>query len=75
MRIQCAVASDSGNCVPAVEDSLQAARVLSLRVGKEVRESVAAPTQFGVVCEDFKDWNVGDLLVGDDAGPDPPASG
>ncbi|KAL8274972.1 hypothetical protein Esti_001028 [Eimeria stiedai] len=40
----------------------EATRVLSLRVGKEARDCVASPAQCGVICEAFKDWQLGDSI-------------
>lgn len=46
--------------------SLQALRVVSLRVGKESREAVVFPAECGVVCGGFNDWQLGDSLVVED---------
>lgn len=43
--------------------SLQAARVVSLKVGKESKDFVTFPSECGVVCEGFKDWQIGDRLT------------
>ncbi|XP_026191095.1 uncharacterized protein LOC34622324 [Cyclospora cayetanensis] len=44
----------------------EAVRVVSLRVGKDAKESVTAPVECGVLCEGFKDWQVGDTLIRQD---------
>ncbi|KAL8448378.1 hypothetical protein Emed_003908 [Eimeria media] len=44
----------------------EATRVLSLRVGKEARDCVASPAQCGVICEGFKDWQLGDTIFADE---------
>ncbi|KAL8453355.1 hypothetical protein Emag_001910 [Eimeria magna] len=44
----------------------EATRVLSLRVGKEARDCVASPAQCGIICEGFKDWQVGDTILADE---------
>ena len=42
---------------------VQGVRIVSLRVGKDPRESVSSPGECGVLCEAFKDWGVGDTLI------------
>ncbi|KAL8429969.1 hypothetical protein ACSSS7_006241 [Eimeria intestinalis] len=54
------IVRSGGECVR------EAARVLSLRVGKEARDYVASPAQCGIICGGFKDWQLGDTIFVDE---------